>query len=154
MTVLGPTALLVRLARLGDAGRLARLSAELGYPVSPDAMEVRLRSLLARSDCIVLVAELDSGNVVGWIHGSQQELLESEPRCEILGLVVDADHRGKGVGRRLVESLEQWADARELGLMAVRSNVTREESHPFYERLGYIRAKTQHAYRKTLPPTA
>ena len=153
MRVLGSPALLVRQARLGDAGSLAQLSAELGYPVSPDAMEVRLRSLLARSDCTVLVAELDSGNVVGWIHGSQQELLESEPRCEILGLVVHADHRGKGVGRRLVESMEQWADARELGLMAVRSNVTREESHPFYERLGYIRAKTQHAYRKTLPPT-
>ena len=154
MRVLGPTALLVRQARLGDAGRLAQLSAELGYPVSPDAMEVRLRSLLARSDCTVLVAEPDPGNVVGWIHGSQQELLESEPRCEILGLVVGADHRGKGVGRRLVESLEQWAEARELGLMAVRSNVTREESHPFYERLGYVRAKTQHAYRKTLPLTA
>jgi hypothetical protein len=28
--------------------------------------------------------------------------------------------------------------------------VTREESHPFYERLGYTRVKTQHAYRKRL----
>jgi hypothetical protein len=34
--------------------------------------------------------------------------------------------------------------------MAVRSNVTRTESHPFYERLGYARVKTQHAYRKRL----
>jgi hypothetical protein len=28
--------------------------------------------------------------------------------------------------------------------------VVRAESHPFYERLGYLRTKTQHAYRKTL----
>jgi hypothetical protein len=28
--------------------------------------------------------------------------------------------------------------------------VARTESHPFYERLGYARAKTQHAYRKRL----
>jgi GNAT superfamily N-acetyltransferase len=154
MTVLGPATLLIREARLEDAGRLAQLSAALGYPVTSNAMEVKLRRLLARPDGAVLVAEVESGYVVGWIHGSQQELLESEPRCEILGLVVDAEHRGKGVGRRLVESLEQWARARDLGLMAVRSNVTREESHPFYERLGYVRAKTQHAYRKTLPLTA
>jgi hypothetical protein len=34
--------------------------------------------------------------------------------------------------------------------MTVRSNVVRAESHPFYERLGYVRSKTQHAYRKHL----
>jgi hypothetical protein len=39
---------------------------------------------------------------------------------------------------------------RGLGQMAVRSNVDRADSHPFYERLGYVRAKTQHAYRKRL----
>ena len=39
---------------------------------------------------------------------------------------------------------------RGLGVIAVRSNVARTESHPFYERLGYVRTKTQHAYRKHL----
>ena len=37
-------------------------------------------------------------------------------------------------------------------MLLVRSNVTRPESHPFYERLGYERIKTQHSYRKTLAP--
>jgi len=37
-----------------------------------------------------------------------------------------------------------------LGDIAVRSNVARIESHPFYDRLGYRRVKTQHAYRKRL----
>jgi hypothetical protein len=32
----------------------------------------------------------------------------------------------------------------------VRSNVVRAESHQFYERLGYARVKTQHAYRKRI----
>jgi hypothetical protein len=30
--------------------------------------------------------------------------------------------------------------------------VLRVESHPFYERLGYARSKTQHAYLKRLYP--
>jgi hypothetical protein len=28
--------------------------------------------------------------------------------------------------------------------------VAREESHPFYQQLGYVRIKTQHVYRKPL----
>jgi GNAT superfamily N-acetyltransferase len=98
----------------------------------------------------VLVAEIAPRGVVGWIHGAEQELLDSGPRCEITGLVVDPEARGSGVGRTLVAALERWALARGLRLIAVRSNVVRAESHPFYERLGFVRAKTQHAYRKQL----
>ncbi|HET8836915.1 MAG TPA: GNAT family N-acetyltransferase [Gemmatimonadales bacterium] len=140
----------IRPAVLADADRLAALSSELGYPVTADEMGRRLADLLARDGDIVLVAEAESGQVVGWVHGSDQRLLESARRCELLGLVVDAGQRGRGVGRRLVAGVEEWARARGLEQMAVRSNVTRTESHPFYERLGYARVKTQHAYRKRL----
>jgi GNAT superfamily N-acetyltransferase len=143
-------ALTIRSAEPSDAHRLAELSAVLGYPASATAMVGRLDRLLGRDDQTVLVAVLASGRVVGWLHGSEQELLESGRRCEIMGLVVDPDHRGRGVGRRLVAAIEQWAMGRGLEQMAVRSNVLRAESHPFYERLGYVRAKTQHAYRKRL----
>jgi GNAT superfamily N-acetyltransferase len=98
----------------------------------------------------VFVAESGRGQVVGWIHGSEQEFLESERRCEILGLIVDSEHRGLGIGRELLEAVEVWAAGRGLEQMSVRSNVLRAEAHPFYEQLGYTRAKTQHAYRKRL----
>jgi ribosomal protein S18 acetylase RimI-like enzyme len=140
----------IREATRADATRLAALSEVLGYPVTPDALAERLGRLLARDEELVLVAEIGPGHVVGWLHGGERELLESGRRCEILGLVVDMSHRGRGVGRRLVEAAETWASARGLDQMAVRSNVARAESHPFYERLGYVRAKTQHAYRKRL----
>jgi GNAT superfamily N-acetyltransferase len=146
-------AVTVRTASLEDAPRLAELSGALGYPVSSEVMAGRLEGVLGRSTDVVLLAELAS-MAIGWIHGAEQELLESGRRCEILGLVVDAEYRGKGAGRRLVEATEQWARARGLSQMAVRSNVVRLESHPFYERLGYRRVKTQHAYRKALPATA
>jgi len=54
------------------------------------------------------------------------------------------------VGRRLVAAVEEWAADRGLEEVTVRSNVVRPEAHPFYERLGYRRAKNQHAYRKSL----
>jgi GNAT superfamily N-acetyltransferase len=140
----------IRRATLRDAPRLAALSEVLGYPVAVETIAQRLRRLLERTEEVVLVAELAPGRVVGWLHAAEQELLESGRRCEILGLVVDGDHRDQGVGRRLVDAVESWASTRGLEQMAVRSNVVRTESHPFYERLGYVRTKTQHAYRKRL----
>jgi len=144
----------IRPAVPADAGRLAALSSELGYPVTADEMAGRLADLLTRDGDVVLVAEPEPGQVVGWVHGSEQRLLESARRCELLGLVVEARMRGRGVGRRLVAAVEEWARARGLDQMAVRSNVTRTESHPFYEHLGYARVKTQHAYRKRLGPSS
>jgi GNAT superfamily N-acetyltransferase len=143
-------ALTIRNADPTDAPRLAELSEVLGYPASNAAIAQRLVHLLGRAEETVLVAQVASGQVIGWVHGSEQELLESGRRCEILGLVVDAEHRGRGVGRQLIAAVEQWAVSRQLEQMAVRSNVLRAESHPFYERLGYVRIKTQHAYGKRL----
>lgn len=140
----------VRPAILSDASDIALLSSVLGYPVLEGGMLARLQRLLRRGEDVVLVAALSSGPVVGWVHGAEQELLESERRCEILGLVVDPQHRAQGIGRRLVTAVEAWAMSRGLTHVTVRSNVQRAESHPFYAQLGYVRTKTQHAYRKQI----
>src|SRR5438270_9973603 len=123
----------IRPATVADAPRIAELSGVLGYPIAAEAAAARLKYLLARSEHLVLVAEITG--VVGWIHASEQHLLESGLRCEIVGLVVAADHRGKGIGRRLVARVERWAAERRVERLSVRSNLARAESHPFYERL-------------------
>jgi GNAT superfamily N-acetyltransferase len=139
----------VRPATIEDAAAIAMLSGQLGYPVSGAALAERLTKVLARSDETVLVGH-EAGVVVGWIHGAEQRFLEADVRCELLGLVVDQDHRRQGVGQQLVRAVEWWARNRGIKEISVRSNVVRLESHPFYERLGYDRAKTQHVYRKKL----
>jgi GNAT superfamily N-acetyltransferase len=140
----------VRSAVPGDAAAVARLSGQLGYPVAAQALATRLRGLVASEEQAVYVATDVQGEVVGWIHGAEQVLVESGTRCEILGLVVDEAVRRGGIGRRLVEAVERWARARGLPEMSVRSAVSRAESHPFYEQLGYDRVKSQHVYRKRL----
>jgi GNAT superfamily N-acetyltransferase len=141
---------IIRPAALTDTRRLTELSGSLGYPNDEAVIASRLATLLGRTEDAVLVAESADGTVIGWIHGAEHLLLEADRRCEILGLVVDPSHRGLGVGRGLVAHLEQWARGRGVEMISVRSNVIRLESHPFYERLGFTRAKTQHAYRKSL----
>ena len=138
----------IRTATGSDASRLAHLSGVLGYPVSSDAMDQRLQRVLARAEDVIFVADTPATGIVGWIHGAERDTLESDLRCEILGLVVDPKYRNQGVGRRLVAAIETWAAARRLEEVAVRSNITRVEAHPFYERMGYVRVKTSHIYRK------
>jgi ribosomal protein S18 acetylase RimI-like enzyme len=139
----------VRRATLADAGRIAELSGVLGYPVDRRVMAERLEHLLPRDNNAIIVA-VDGHSTVGWIHGAEHELLEVGRLCEILGLVVDPSTRRCGAGRALVASVEEWAASRGLLQVSVRSNIVRAESHPFYERLGYTRVKTQHSYRKNL----
>jgi GNAT superfamily N-acetyltransferase len=144
-----PDGVSLRPAALADADAIAALSGQLGYPVPAEVVRARLGLVLARDDQAVLVAH-DGDRVLGWIHGADQVLVESDRRCEIMGLVVDAAARRAGTGRALVAAVERWAAGRGLSLMSVRSAVTRAESHPFYERLGYERVKSQHVYRKRL----
>jgi GNAT superfamily N-acetyltransferase len=140
----------IRSAVPADAAAVARLSDQLGYPVAAQALAARLQGLLASEEQAVYVAAEGEAEVVGWIHGAEQVLVESGPRCEILGLVVDEAARRGGIGRQLVQAVERWALARGLPEVSVRSAVSRAESHPFYEQLGYNRVKSQHVYRKRL----
>jgi GNAT superfamily N-acetyltransferase len=140
----------VRPAVPTDAAAVARLSGQLGYPVAGDALAARLEELGGSAGNVVYVVTDPEGGVIGWIHATEQMLVESGPRCEILGLVVDETRRRDGIGRQLVEVVERWALGRGLPEMSVRSAVTRAESHPFYEQLGYYRVKSQHVYRKRL----
>ncbi|MDP9099596.1 MAG: GNAT family N-acetyltransferase [Verrucomicrobiota bacterium] len=146
---MGLNEVVVRKAKSTDAASVAELSGILGYPVDRGTMQRRLGKLDGREEHVVFVAEM-SGKVVGWIHGAERELLVVDRVGEICGLVVEEGQRTSGVGRRLVEAVEEWARGRALDQISVRSNAARTESHPFYERVGYTRLKTQHAYRKSL----
>jgi GNAT superfamily N-acetyltransferase len=139
----------IRPAHATDAADIARLTTELGYPTAADEMKARLDTLLPRDSQYIAVAELSS-EIVGWVAVEHRMLLESGDRAEIVGLVVSSSSRRAGVGSALVREAEDWVLQRGLRAIGVRSNVARIEAHPFYEGLGYVRAKTQHAYRKEL----
>ena len=140
----------IRPAKLNDVEQIAPLVAELGYTSSVADVRERLVTLLASSTDMVYVAVDRGSQVVGWIEVATRMTLESGLRAEILGLVVASRARRKGVGLALVSAAEQWAATQGMTSIAVRSNMARLESHPFYEGAGYARKKTQHVYGKTI----
>ena len=140
----------IRPATVDDAAQIARLSAQLGYPADVDTFAARLRAIGARDTHAVLVREGAEGRLQGFVGLEHRLGIESGEQAEIVGLVVDAAARRTGTGRALVAAAEDWARARGLDTLFLRSNVLRGEAHDFYPALGFERSKTQHAYRKRL----
>lgn len=141
---------MIRPAELRDASEIARLSDVLGYPEEADVIRRRLERLLGSKTNAVFVAEDGAGELSGWIHGYLSQLIESEYRVEIGGLVVDARARRQGLGRQLVERLEVWAREQGVAELSVRCRDDRSEAHLFYDHLGFSLTKTQKVFRKRL----
>ncbi|HEX3130219.1 MAG TPA: GNAT family N-acetyltransferase [Thermoanaerobaculia bacterium] len=132
----------IREAILSDVTALADLATQLGYPSNPEQMAVRLEMLAGRAGNGILVAEDESG-VVGWLHVSGMYFLESPAFAEVLGLIVDKEHRGRSIGKQLLDGAVRWAAEHGYDRLRVRSNVIREDAHRFYEREGFRKIKTQ-----------
>jgi GNAT superfamily N-acetyltransferase len=141
--------IVVRLARVEDAERVAALATQLGYPTTEEDMQRRLAQVERDEGHVVYVAAQD-GRVVGWIHVCVRPLVVVDRAAEIEGLVVDEAHRGRGIGRFLIRQAEQWMRGRDCRTAYVRSNIVRERAHGFYEELGYENIKTSLTFRKTL----
>lgn len=139
---------MTRQAIAEDAARIAELNAILGRGDGEAQINAALERIRSNDGEAVLVSEDPAGRIQGWIHVGVREVLGSGRRCEIIGLVVDPNARGNGIGRRLVEAAETWGRERGLERVLVRSNVNRDGAHLFYPRLGYELVKTQHVYGK------
>lgn len=139
--------MLVREAVAEDAAAIARLVAQLGY--SAAANEILFRLETSPETDSVLVAEV-RGVVVGWIHVARQHALQDEPGADIRGLVVDETHRGRGVGRALLDACDDWARRHDISVVRVRSRNTRDGAHAFYASAGYEEIKTSLVFVKRL----
>jgi GNAT superfamily N-acetyltransferase len=127
----------VREAVLTDANVLADLMGELGYPTTSDQMRSRLSAALKDHSYRTFVAEVE-GIVVGMIGVRVGALYEySGNYAHILAFVTSSKYRGKGIGKGLLETVENWARKQEVVRMIVNCRKERVEAHRFYEKNGY-----------------
>lgn len=140
----------IRQANPDDCAEIVRLTDQLGYPTSFDAMGGRLGRLLSSSTDVVFVAASLESHLLGWIHGALSQYLEADFRVEIAGLIIDEHFHRQGIGRALIGRLETWARERGAVQASVRCRTTRPQAHRFYESLGYSTNKTQIVFRKKL----
>lgn len=140
----------VRKARSSDAGELARLSSQLGYPISEDELGMIFKELESDSDHAIFVVETSPNDLTGYCHVFLTRRLYMPPFAELGGLIVDKDSRGQGLGAILLETAEKWAREQDVDMMRIRSNILREGAKEFYLNHGYQVNKEQIVFIKTL----
>jgi len=149
MPAFDPATLILRALTPDDAPAAAGLSAQLGYPASPEDLRRRIEALATTPDHIVLAAVLN-GRLIGWIDAAIERHLQAPDTVNIGGLVVDDSARGSGIGRRLCLAIEDWARSRSIPTVRVRSQIKRADAHRFYLRDGYCQVKTSLDFEKSV----
>jgi GNAT superfamily N-acetyltransferase len=129
----------IRSAAIEDAGAVARLITELGYPTAVDAMTDRLASILTDTNHATFVADTGAA-VVGMAGASLARYYEKDGvYARLLVLVVSSASQGLGIGSQLVEAVELWAGSKRAREVLVNTALHRAGAHAFYERRGYSR---------------
>jgi GNAT superfamily N-acetyltransferase len=141
----------IRPMRPLDAAAVAELTTQLGYPVDEAAQRRRIEDVLESPTHHALFVAVDEADrAIGWVHVERIRYLEGDDTAEIMGLVVGDGHRSGGIGAELLVAAEAWAAKRGCRRVVVRSRVSRERAHRFYERQGYAVWKTSQVFAKDL----
>lgn len=144
-----PNAVEIREFQPPDLAVVAELCVELGYAVTSGELGPRIASMQP-GQRVLVAAERPSGRVVGWMEIQISHHIHSGSCLEISGLVVARANQSQGIGRLLVAAAEDIALREGLRRIRVRSNITRERAHGFYQQLGYTAVKTSRVFEKTL----
>ncbi|WP_373865449.1 GNAT family N-acetyltransferase [Sporolactobacillus inulinus] len=109
----------------------------------------RLQYILENEDNGIFVYEDQDRLVSGWAHIFGKHLLEGV-YAELGGIIVDAQHRQRGIGKILLKECEKWAINHGYSEIRVRSGGTREKAHQFYIQVGYENTKWQKVFDRSL----
>lgn len=99
----------IRIATMSDARDLLPLMEQLGYPQNAQDFEKRLEIFMGKEGYGVAVAE-KANEIIGLAAWSKTTLLVSpKTRIHIEGLVVNKQYRGQGIGKALLNFVENIA---------------------------------------------
>lgn len=133
----------IREAVPSDAEVISELNnSQMGYTFSTEETYEKLRGILECKKDKVFVAVIE-GNVVGYIHANDYNLLYYPHMKNIMGIAVDEKFKRQGIGRMLIEAVEVWA--KDTGAAGIRlvSGTTRTDAHNFYKNCGFSGDKEQ-----------
>jgi ribosomal protein S18 acetylase RimI-like enzyme len=131
--------LTIRAAEIDDASALAQLMCELGYKTTKSEMQVRMERIAVDERYRTFLAVRD-GKVCGMIGTLTYPSYEhNDPSGRILALVILRTMRRHGIGRALIATAEKEFAQRGITRIALNTRLAREDTHKFYESLGYER---------------
>ena len=136
---------MLRALKATDVASICEINKEaLGYSFNLEDTAIQLAKLSQDSHHYLLGFEDSSSHdLLGYVHAEVYESLYSKPGFNILALAVLPQMQGKGIGKTLLQGLEQEAKDREYQFIRLNSADHRLGAHAFYEKVGYTCDKVQ-----------
>lgn len=120
---------------------------EMGYDHPIENTRKQLKMVLSSCRDIIYVAVLDE-KIVGYVHANDYNLIYAPPMKNIMGIAVSGEYKKIGIGKALLNAVENWAKADGAKGVRLVSGATRKEAHEFYKRCGYCGGKQQLNFKK------
>ena len=133
-----------------DVESLSQINEQaLGYSFSTEKTAQQLVKLIQDSHHFFIGFEdVKSHQLLGYVHAEVYQSLYSEPGFNVLALAVLPDQQGKGIGKILLQGLEEEAKRRGYAFIRLNSADYRTEAHTFYEHVDYSCDKLQKRFIK------
>jgi len=139
----------VREATIKDSAAIADISTNtLGYQCDSCLVERRIKEM--DSDKQKVYVAVENNEVVGFVHVELYQLLYQNDLANVLGLAVREDTQKRGYGKKLMLSVENWAQKMNCDAVRLNSGTERKEAHKFYIALGYKNTKEQKRFVKCI----
>ena len=141
---------MLRALKPTDTGSIYEINKEaLGYAFSSEETASQLARLSKDPHHFLLGYEDDgSHELLGYVHAEVYECLYSNAGFNILALAVLPQRQGMGIGKILLEGLEQETKRRGFEFIRLNSADHRLGAHAFYEKVGYTCDKMQKRFIK------
>ena len=122
----------------------------LGYDVDIENVKEQIEKLTNDKKHHIIIGYEDekTRKIIGFVHAQMYESFYSDLGLNILGLAVNPDFQGRGIGEKLMNKLEEYAVDNNISFIRLNSAMKREEAHKFYEHIGYTCDKVQKRFIK------
>jgi GNAT superfamily N-acetyltransferase len=137
-----------------DIEKMVQMSNEIGYEVRYEKFSERINELIKNDSLSIIVAANEENKIIGWIQIEICNFLFLDKTCNILGIFIDKNYRGNKIGRKLIEKAEIWAKEKECLVLKICSDITRIDSHAFYEHMGFKLVKTEQVFLRRVENSA
>ena len=129
---------IIRNAEEGDSDAVSALFTVLGHPCPSEQVRKRIAVFSSTPGHLFQVAEVD-GVVVGFATASTAESPRQDgKKGDISALAIAESHQRRGIGRRLVRTIEDWFRSEGVVRVSLTSASHRTETaHRFYPAVGY-----------------
>ena len=144
---------MIRSVQVKDAGQIRDLCHQaLGYDSTLEKVTAQIDKFKQPDSghfCFVYEEE-QTGHILGYVEAEAYESIYSDPGLNVLGLAVFPSAQGRGIGRQLMERVEDLAKSKHYAFIRLNSASHRKEAHIFYEHIGYDGNKTQKRFLKIM----